>query len=111
MTIRRQSDDFFEAAPPAVATAVRTVLSKRPPYVKTSETEKDTVFKTNIRPSWWLVGTDMTSRLQPSAGGTQVVATTKSQWLIMGDVFNYYSRYIQDFLKDLRIELQKPKGG
>jgi hypothetical protein len=50
----------------------------------------------------------MTIQLLASSGGTQVVATTRSQWFMLGDVFNFYNRYIRGFLKDLRAELQKP---
>jgi len=109
MTVRRHSDDYFDAAPPVVASAVRTVLARRPPYVRADEVEKDAVFKTNVRPSWWLLGTVMTIHLQPSSGGTQVVADTKSQFFIMGDVFGYYNRYIRDFLGALRSELQSQR--
>ena len=107
MTVRRHSEDFFDAAPSAIASAVRLVLARGPHYVLTSETEKDAVFKTNVKPSWWLLGTDMTIHLQPSSGGTQVVATTESQGFIRGDVFNFYNHYIQDFLRDLRTESQE----
>jgi hypothetical protein len=107
MTVHRHSDDYFDATPSVVASAVRAVLSHRPPYVQTSETERDATFKTNIRPSWWLLGTDMTIQLQPSSGGTQVIAKTQSQIFILGDVFGFYNRYIRDFLRDLRTELQR----
>jgi hypothetical protein len=107
MTVRRNSDDYFDAAPSVVANAVRAVLSRRPPYIKTSETEKDVLFKTNVRPNWWLLGTNMTIQLQPSSGGTQVVAKTQSQIFVLGDVFDFYNRYIRDFLRDLRTELQR----
>lgn len=107
MTVRRHSDDYFDAAPTAVASAVRAVLARRPPYVQMSETERDAAFRTNVKPSWWLLGTDMTIQLLPSSGGTQVVAKTESQWFILGDVFNFYNRYIRDFLRDLRTELER----
>jgi hypothetical protein len=109
MTIRRHSDDYFDAEPSAVASAVRLVLARRPPYVLTSETEKDTIFKTNVKPSRWLLGTDMTIQLKLSPGGTQVVASTESQWFILGDVFDFYNRSIRDFLRDLRTELQRQR--
>jgi hypothetical protein len=107
MTVRRNSDDYFDAAPSTVASAVRAVLSRRPPYIKTSETEKDVLFKTSVRPNWWLLGTNMTIQLQPSLGGTQVIAETQSQIFILGDVFDFYNRYIRDCLRDLRTELQR----
>ena len=109
MTVRRHSDDYFDGTTSAVASAVRAVLARRPPYLQTSEMEKDAIFKTNVRPHWWLLGTDLTIQLKPSSGGTQVAVETRSQWLILGDVFNFYNRYIRDFLRDLRTELQRQK--
>ena len=105
MTVRRHSEEHFEAAPTAVASAVRTVLARRPPYGRADEMEKDAVFKTNVKPSWWMAGTDMTIHLQPSSRGTQVKVDTKSQWYIMGDAFDYYGRFLRDFFGDLRSEL------
>ena len=109
MTIRRHSDEYFDAAPAAVASAVRAVLA-RSPYLQTSEVKKDAVFKTNVKPSPWLLGTDMFVEVQASSKGTQVVAKTQSQWFILGDVFNFYSRYIQEFLRDLRAEVGRQNG-
>ncbi len=106
MSVRRQKDDCFDATPPAVAAALRVVLSRRPPYSHTTETQRDTTFKTNVKPSWWLLGTDMTIELQPSPTGTQVVAKTASQWFILGDAFDYYNRYLRDLFRDVRAELQ-----
>jgi len=51
----------------------------------------------------------MTIRLQASSVGTKVITETKSQWFIFGDVFNYYNRYIRNFLKDLQTEIQKQR--
>ncbi len=47
----------------------------------------------------------MTVQLQPSQDGTLVFAKTESQWFIYGDVFDYYNRYLLDFLRDVRMEL------
>ncbi len=105
MTVRRHSEEYFDAAPAVVAGVVRAVFAHRPPYVQTRETDRDLIFKTNVKPSWWLLGTEMTIQLQPSSGGTQVSTMTKSQWFILGDVFNLYNGYIRDFLRDLRTEL------
>ncbi|MGH7963139.1 MAG: hypothetical protein ACRERD_15130 [Candidatus Binatia bacterium] len=110
MSVQRQKDDSFDAAPAAVAAAVRAVLSHRPPYVSMTETERDTAFETNVKPSWWLLGTDMTVVLQPLPTGTQVVAKTKSQWFIYGDVFDYYNGYLRDFFRDVRTELQRHRA-
>jgi hypothetical protein len=110
MTVRHHSDYYFDAAPPSVACAVRTILVRRPPYTQAAEIEKDTLFKTNVGPSRWLLGTNLTIQLQPSSVGTQVITDTKSQWFILGDVFGFYNRYIRDFLRALQTELQKPRA-
>ena len=90
-----------------VASAVRAVLAHCPPYQNTIEENQDSCFKTNVKPKWWLLGTNMTIRLEASANGTEILADTKSQWFIQGDVLNYYNTYIQNFLRDLRTELAK----
>ncbi|MES2474435.1 MAG: hypothetical protein V4640_01550 [Verrucomicrobiota bacterium] len=105
MSVRRQKEKYFDAPPLAVARAVRAVLSRRPPYIHTTETQRDTTFKTTVRPSWWLLGTDMTIELQPSPNGTQIVAKTVSQQFIFGDVFGYYNRYLRGFFRDVKAEL------
>jgi hypothetical protein len=107
MTVQRHSDDYFEVPLAMVANAVRKILASKPPYRNTTEIEKDKVFKTNVKPGWWLMGTDMTINLISSSGGTNVVVETKSQLFIVGDVFDYYNRYIRYFMRELRIHLKK----
>jgi hypothetical protein len=106
VTVRRQASAVFDASPAVVAKAVRSVLSQRPPYVRTDEVEADAVFSTNVRPSWWLTGTEMKVDLEPFTSGTQVFVETTSQFYVMGDVFGYYDGYIQSFLSDVRKELR-----
>jgi hypothetical protein len=52
----------------------------------------------------------MTIELQPIPTGTQVVAQTKSQVYIFGDVLDYYNRYLSDFFTDVRAVLQREKS-
>ena len=73
------------------------------------ETERDKAFVTNVKPSWWLLGTEMTIELRPTPTGTQVVAQTKSQPFIFGDVFDYYNGYLCDLFRDVKAELQHHK--
>ena len=98
---------MFEATPLAVVKATRSVLSRRPQYVHSSEVEADAVFSVNVRPNWLLLGTEMKVELEPFSAGTQVLVETKSQFFIMGDVFGFYDGYIQSFLSDLRMELRR----
>jgi hypothetical protein len=82
------------------------VLSQQPPYIQTFEVESNAAFTTNVKPAWWLSGTDMMIELSPSAGGTVVTADTKSQFYIFGDVFGFYDEYTQSFLLDVRRTLR-----
>ena len=111
MTVRRHADAHFDASPMLVARAARVVLSQCPPYVQTYEVEENAIFKTNVRPYWWLTGTDMTIRLSASTVGTTVSVDTKSQVFILGDVFGFYDRYIQSFFSDLRRVLRTGSPG
>lgn len=105
MTVIRHREDSFDAPLEMVAEGVRRVLAERPQYRNTREVEKNTLFKTNIKPSWWLAGTSLTIKLQAVSGGAKVMAETKSQIFIFGDVFDYYNGYLCDFLEDLRAQI------
>src|SRR4030066_1942194 len=107
MTVRRHSEDYFFTPPAEVSKVVRDILSRRPPYTHTHELVKDAVFKTIIKPEWWYQGTEMIIQLQPHNNGTRVVADTKSQWYMLGDMGDFYNRYLRDFLRDVRLELQR----
>ena len=108
MPVRRQKDEYYEAPLEAVTAAVRVVLSRVPPYYSTKETVPLTGFWTSIRPSYLLLPTAMTVELQPTSSGTRVVAKTVSQWFILGDVFGYYDRYLQEFFNAVIAELRIP---
>ena len=107
MTVRRHSQDYFFTQPADVCNVVREILSRHPPYTHTRELVKEAVFKTNIKPEWWYWGTEMVIRLIPEQNGTRLIADTKSQWFILGDMGDFYNRYLRDFLRDVRLELQR----
>jgi hypothetical protein len=107
MTVRRHLEDFFLTQAVDVCKVVREILSRRPPYNHTHEVVKESVFKTNIKPEWWYLGTEMIVQVKPENDGTRVVADTKSQWFILGDMGDFYNRYLRDFLRDVRLELQR----
>ena len=109
MPVRRQKDRNYSAPQQEVAAAIRAVLSGRPPYFTTKEIDGDTIFSTSIKPSFWLLPTAMSAELKSHSSGTKVVAKTISQWFILGDVFNYYNRYLRDFLEAVEEELKTPK--
>ena len=65
MTVRRHSEDYFFTPAADESKIVREILSRRPPYTHTRELVKEAVFKTNIKPDWWYLGTEMTIQLVP----------------------------------------------
>jgi hypothetical protein len=103
MTIRREDYQYIDSAPPQTASIVRQVL-ERPPYYHTREQEQEVLFKTKIKPNWLYLPTEMIVRLHPSSGRTRVVAEIKSQWWILGDVYEIYTRYLREFLREVELE-------
>jgi hypothetical protein len=108
MTVRREFDDHLELSPADAAVCVRRIL-ERPPYIHSQETISDAAFKSVVKPSWILLGTDLIIQLAPHGTGTQVSAATVSQWYVTGDIFNCYNRYLTNFFDRLRTEAEKLK--
>lgn len=109
MTIRREDYQYIDSAPVQVASIVRQVL-ERPPYTHTREQEQDVQFKTKIKPNWLYLPTEMTVQLHPSSGRTRIVAEIKSQWWIMGDVYEVYNRYLREFLREVELEYLRQRS-
>jgi hypothetical protein len=107
MTVRHHAEEFFYTTPAEVASAVRALLARHPPYSRTRETVKETEFKTNVKPNGWFWDTEMTIKVQSEYEGTRLIANTKSQWFILGDILGFYERYLDDFLREVRMELQR----
>ena len=93
-----------------VSAVTRAILARKPPYGQTTEENNPNVFTTSIRPSLLMLPTKMVVTIEQTAQGTQVDAKTQSQWFILGDVFDYYNKYISDFFEALRAELQLHKS-
>ena len=74
MTVHRQAHAHFGASASEIAEAIQEVIVQRPPYNKTIEIKAGSLFTTIVKPSWWLLGTDMTIEVQPSTenGSCQV---------------------------------------
>jgi hypothetical protein len=106
MAVTRQTYEHYKVAHLAVINAVREILAQYPPYRDTVEIEEGVVFRTNVKPNWWLLGTEMIIEVRSSSNDTQVSVRTESQWFITGDIFNFYNRYIRDFLEKLQSAVQ-----
>ena len=55
---------------------------------------------TVVRPNWWLLlSTAMYIDIESREANLSVVTVrTKSQWFILGDIFNFYRGYLNDVL-------------
>jgi hypothetical protein len=109
MTVRRHAETYLNAAPADVAEAIRWVIGNDPPYSHTIEKADGMEFRTRVRPNWWFLSTEMTVQIQPQSEGTRVIADTKSQFFIVGDLPDFYNHYLRDFLRDVQLELQRKK--
>lgn len=103
---------MLDAPKPAVAAGLRFVLAQRP-YRGTSEDPEAGRFQTTVKTgARWLdpltMGTDLEVWLSDWGDKTQVTVRTRSQSLVIGDVFGMYDRYIQGLLNDLRVRVQGP---
>lgn len=106
MTVERSATEVLDAPKPAVVAALRSALAQRP-YRGTSEDPETGRFQTTVKTgSRWLdpltLGTDLEVWLNDLGDKTHVTVRTRSQSLIVGDVFGMYDRYIQGLLTDLR---------
>jgi hypothetical protein len=102
MAVHRNRSITLQIREDEVVEQARKILLGNPAYKNTKEQDKG-CFVTNVNPSWWLLGTAMTVRITGGEDSTTIVqVSTKSQPFIMGDVFDYYNRYIQEFLSALQ---------
>ena len=107
MAVQRQSSILLPLSRVLVAQVVRGVFQKNQLYKDTVELKQNFLFKTNVYPNLLMLGTDMYVSLEETDAGTLVKVETKSQTYVMGDVFNFYNRYIQDFLRNLEFETHR----
>jgi hypothetical protein len=104
MTVCRTATEFLRASRATVAQAVRRTLEGDPRYRNVMELVQDSRFAVSVKPSWWLLGTDMLVSLADADTGTVITVETKSQPYIVGDVFCFYDRYIRHFLAKVKSE-------
>jgi hypothetical protein len=111
MTVSREQSEVFHASSDKMVEAVRSVLANGQAsykYHDAGEADDHLVFHTVVRPSWWplLAATRMVIRLNPDDSQTKVIVETRSQWFIVGDVFNIYNGYIRDVLGAIRSRVE-----
>ena len=90
--------------------AIRTILERDRGFGKYRYTDvkiNGAVFETTIKPFLCplLLATPMTIEAKPEHQKTSVTVKVSAQEFILGDIFNFYNRYIDQFLSSLRSQL------
>ena len=55
----------------------------------------------SVRPHWYLLPTRLRAEVSGSGQRSELCVSTSSQWFIVGDVFNFYGRYVDAFIADV----------
>jgi len=112
MTVIRNEKKEFSAPLDRAINTVRKVLSEKQSsyiYTKTIEGTDGTSFSTVIKPNLYplLLSTQLFIEITKIADNISAVEVkTKSQWFIIGDIFNYYNKYIHEFFKKIEDEIK-----
>jgi len=101
MTVNRSKEQIYPENRTEVARKIRKILERNPPYISSVEDVAETLFMTTVKPNFFLVGTDMSIILKDVDAGTHILVEIESQKIIIGDKYNYYGRYIDDFLNEI----------
>src|SRR5262245_49412977 len=109
MSVTRERSEIVDAECEKVADAVRSALAQRQAsysYQQTSETAGCREFSAVITPnSWLLLSTRLGIHLQPHGSKTKLMAQTRSQWFIVGDIADFYGGYLRDILASVHSNL------
>jgi len=110
MTVERQYTEKFRVSCSRMLDAIREVLAEGDPshsYQDTEETEGGRRITTTVKPRQWLfLTTALSIDLDPEDTNTRVSVRTRSQWFIIGDVFNMFGGYIRDLLQSVHNKLR-----
>ena len=111
MTVIRNKIQEFAFPHDSVVSLIRKVLSedqKSYKYAQTEENVDGTSIKTRIKPNLpLLLSTQLFIEVDEVVeDNSSVTVKTKSQWYILGDIFNRYNKYIREFLEKLENELK-----
>ena len=110
MTVERQSAEEFDASQEHLLGFILTILKtgqKKYSYVDTEVDYDSGEIHTRIRPNFWLMlSTRLRIQVQGGDTAAKAIVSTRSQWWILGDVFNCYRSYIRDLLSALRSKVE-----
>lgn len=87
---------------------IEQILRETDLYRQTSVNRDTATVTAIITPGFPLLSTKMTIHLRMVADQTYVEVSTRSQWYILGDIFNMYNGYIDQFLHALDAAFDSP---
>jgi hypothetical protein len=108
MTVERAKSVMVPADQRLVMHAIEQILREHALYRQTSINRDTSTVTTTITPGFPLLSTKLIVHVRTGANQTQVEVLTRSQWYILGDIFNLYSGYIDRFLQALNTLLASP---
>ncbi len=111
MTVTRSKIQEFAGSLRCIADSVRRALSKSQGsyrYVQVVENEDGTSFEAKVWPNFPLMlSTQLFIEIHEREQDIcSVTIRTKSQWFIWGDIFDYYNKYVREFLEVLEKEIE-----
>lgn len=106
MAVERSHFETYEISMEPLVKAIQEILDKGCydySYVKTEYNEHSMIFHTKSKPTVWpmMAATKFVIELKPAGNHIVVGARTRSQLFVMGDIFNFYQSYINDFFESL----------
>lgn len=109
MTVNRESQDYVDAHPDAVAMVTRAILGRGTSYAEMTEVVPGTCFNARVTPAWSSFhGPVITVQLAfGDGGGTNVLISVESRGYVfgIGDIFDLCNGYIKSFQLELQAEL------
>jgi hypothetical protein len=108
MTVERVKSVTVPIDQRLVLHAIEQILREQALYRQISINPNTATVTTTITPGFPLLSTKMLIHLRAEADQTQVEVMTRSQCYILGDIFNMYNGYINQFLKALTTMVASP---
>lgn len=108
MTVERVKSVMLPVDQHLVLHAIEQILREQALYRQSNMNPDTATVTTTITPGFPLLSTKMVIHLRAEAAQTQVEVITRSQWYILGDMFNMYTGYINQFLQELTILVASP---
>lgn len=88
-----------------VVAAVRAAARRRSCYRRVAEAPGGSRLAITVRDHWAMLPTSMCAEVVRAGEVTVLSLSTRSQWFVIGDIFNCYNRMLDRFVADVRAHL------